>query len=178
MRRPTTTTTTTTPYPLTTALLPQGTAEQPRGAAEPSPSGAVVIFDWVETLRDLLSRTDYASAPAAAAAAAAGAAANARDSPSSTARIAGIEEGEEEEEEEPLEAECGLEEDVEIVHGQAFTDRKSTFQAHLAQVTSENQVWDQLFTYMHTSCIAGSRGRVGVRRKKTRLLYAREYVKT
>lgn len=177
MRRPTTTTTTT-PYPRTTALLPQGTAEQqPRGAAEPSPSGAVVIFDWVETLRDLLSRTDYASAPPAAAAAAAAADANARDSPSSTARIEGIEKGEEEEEEEePLEAEYGLEEDVEIVHGQAFTDRKSTFQAHLARVTSENQVWDQLLlTYL---VYRGVAGKSWVRRKKTRLLYARKYVKT
>lgn len=29
---------------------------------------------------------------------------------------------------------------VEIVHGEAFTDRKSTFQAHLARVSSERQV--------------------------------------
>ena len=35
----------------------------------------------------------------------------------------------------------GLEEDsVEIFHGEAFTDRRSTFQAHLAKVYSERQV--------------------------------------
>ncbi|CAN0095457.1 unnamed protein product [Ectocarpus sp. 6 AP-2014] len=41
---------------------------------------------------------------------------------------------------EPLEAELPAEEYVEIFHGQAFTDRKSTFQAHLARVSSESQV--------------------------------------
>ncbi|CAM9236952.1 unnamed protein product [Ectocarpus sp. 12 AP-2014] len=46
----------------------------------------------------------------------------------------------EEEGEEPLEAEQPAEEYVEIFHGQAFTDRKSTFQAHLARVSSESQV--------------------------------------
>lgn len=134
-----TTTTITPPFIRTTALLPQGKAEQqPRGATKPSPSGAVVIFDWVETLRDLLSRTDYDSAPAAAADDEDG-----QSSPSSTSRVDVVGNGqEEEEEEEPPEAEIGLEEGVEIVHGQAFTDRKSTFQAHLARVSSENQVRD------------------------------------
>ncbi|CAN0537262.1 unnamed protein product, partial [Ectocarpus sp. 8 AP-2014] len=42
--------------------------------------------------------------------------------------------------EEPLEAELPAEEYVEIFHGQAFTDRRSTFQAHLARVSSESQV--------------------------------------
>ncbi|CAM9576035.1 unnamed protein product [Ectocarpus sp. 13 AM-2016] len=46
----------------------------------------------------------------------------------------------EEEGEEPLEAELPAEEYLEIFHGQAFTDRKSTFQAHLARVSSESQV--------------------------------------
>eukprot|EP00903_Cladosiphon_okamuranus_P014694 g13620.t1 len=117
------------------ALLPQGKADQqPKGSTEPSPSGTVVIFDWVETLRDLLSRADYNSAPAAAVGDEDG-----RSSPSLTSRAEAIGEGEEEEGE-PLEAEAGVEEEVEISHGQAFTDRKSTFQAHLARVSSENQV--------------------------------------
>lgn len=126
--------------PRAAALLPQATAEQQsRPPVEPSPGGTVVIFDWVETLRDLLSRTDYDSAPAAAADS------DGRSSPSSGSRVGGVGKGkgeEEEEEEEPLEAEVGFEEVMEIVHGQAFTDRKSTFQAHLARVSSESQVWD------------------------------------
>ncbi|CAM9628217.1 unnamed protein product [Scytosiphon promiscuus] len=48
--------------------------------------------------------------------------------------------GRDRESEEPLEAEPYVAEIVEIVHGQAFTDRKSTFQAHLAKVSSEEQV--------------------------------------
>lgn len=77
----------------------------------------------------MLSRADYDSPPAAAAAEADG-----RGSPPPAARVE-----EDGEDDEPLEAEDGLEEFVEIIHGQAFTDRKSTFQAHLARVSSENQ---------------------------------------
>lgn len=114
------------------ALLPQSALQhQPRDAAESSPGGTVVIFDWVETLRDLLSRTDYSSHPPAA-----------TDSETrNTPPFPTIEkEEDEEDEEEPLEAECSAEDLVEIVHGQAFTDRKSTFQAHLSRVSSETQV--------------------------------------
>ncbi len=123
------------------ALLSEHSPQQ-----NPSPGGAVVIFDWVETLRDLLSRADYGpsgsqdaggdGSPPSAAAGTIG------DDGSGDDR----ERAEEEErEEEPLEAEQGDSEDaVEIFHGQAFTDRRSTFQAHLARVSSENQVWDQV----------------------------------
>lgn len=51
-------------------------------------------------------------------------------------------EDEDREDEEPLEAEHFVDKIVEIVHGEAFTDRKSTFQAHLAKVSSEEQVCD------------------------------------
>lgn len=123
------------------ALLPASSTRQ-----NPSPGGAVVIFDWVETLRDLLSRADYdpSTSPETGG-----------DGPPSSAAAGSIgddgrgddkERAEEEEgEDEPLEAEQGDSEDaVEIFHGQAFTDRRSTFQAHLARVSSENQVWDQV----------------------------------
>lgn len=114
------------------ALLPQSTLDhRPGEAAEPSPGGTVVIFDWVETLRDLLSRTDYSSCSPRPVAK--GDDSSRRNTSSPTVeKEAGVEE--------PLEAESSAEEPVEIVHGQAFTDRKSTFQAHLSRVYSEEQV--------------------------------------
>lgn len=113
------------------ALLPQSELQnQPRDAGESSPGGTVVIFDWVETLRDLLSRTDYSSSPPPAA----------TDIETRNIPPFPTTEKEEEDDEERLETESSAEDLVEIVHGQAFTDRKSTFQAHLSRVSSEKQV--------------------------------------
>ncbi|CAM9130472.1 unnamed protein product [Ectocarpus sp. 12 AP-2014] len=121
------------------ALLPSASpSSEPVEVAKPSPGGTVVVFDWVETLRDLLSRTDYTSdSPAAD-----GGDDNDGDEKtvSTLTATAGKFDEDEEEGEEPLEAEQPAEEYVEIFHGQAFTDRKSTFQAHLARVSSESQV--------------------------------------
>lgn len=83
----------------------------------------------METLRDLLSRTDYSVSATPTAT---------DDDTKNFPPSATIEK--DEDEEEPLEAESSAEELVEIVHGQAFTDRKSTFQAHLSRVSSEKQV--------------------------------------
>lgn len=133
-------------------------------ATASSSGGTVVIFDWAETLRDLLSRTEYHAAADEADVLATASDPKQPQSPDKSASDAadgwsgdvdpvcgwreeggassgsgerGANTGARREKEEIDEL---AEELVEIVHGEAFTDRKSTFQAHLARVTSERQV--------------------------------------
>ncbi|CAM9290286.1 unnamed protein product [Ectocarpus fasciculatus] len=120
------------------ALLPPASpSSEPLAAAKPTPGGTVVVFDWVETLRDLLSRTEYTSSSPAADSDDD----NDGDEKTGSSLTAAANNSEKNMEGgEPLEAELPADEYVEIFHGQAFTDRKSTFQAHLARVSSESQV--------------------------------------
>ena len=125
--------------------------------SSPPGGGTVVIFDWAEMLKDLMSRTD--SSPLA-------------DRPEASlgppergdwidGRTGVFEGGDGEGKggwvratsgsigggsrgafgEDEAENAVPEEDSVEIFHGEPFTDRKSTFQAHLARVSSERQVY-------------------------------------
>lgn len=156
----------------TSALRP-GRGGKARGTTDSSPGlGNVVIFDWAEKLRDLLSRQDLH--PSAAGtdseegiAVADRSEACIQERPGGVSRdfwgdlehkrsyrertgratVTGSTSGDGisggggggvlAEAVEDVKEEEGF---VEIFHGVSFTDRKSTFQAHLARVSSEKQV--------------------------------------
>lgn len=132
------------------ALRPLHGEQEEFGDAIMSPPGAAVVFDWVETLRELLSQTydnDNRQQPAAPIT---------LDEESSDPPVrlhyqedghfVGLDDREGWKQDgsstttrEDRAGSDDMGEFVTIVHGEAFTDRKSTFQAHLARVSSERQ---------------------------------------
>lgn len=112
-----------------------------------SAPGTVVVFDWAETLRELLSHKFQGTACTSGV--------NGDGATGSSAKTV-VTGGNSSWPADGDQKECSNEYDqfsrsqttamedaedsVEIIHGEPFTDRKSTFQAHLAKVSSEYEV--------------------------------------
>lgn len=151
--------------------------EEPGDDFTPSPGGAVVVFDWAETLRDILSQTykNRNITPGQSDPGSSSLSSSSLPLPPPAPNPAHNEESRAETRYHRNDGDKSLATEdvgdswkgsrrsnsagsttgrgveggdvggeaegfVEIVHGEPFTDRKSTFQAHLARVTSELQV--------------------------------------
>lgn len=166
-------------HELSQALRPSRAHEQeePGDDFTPSPGGAVVVFDWAETLRDILSQTykNRNITPGQSDPGSSSLSSSSLPLPPPAPNPAHNEESRAETRYHRNDGDKSLATEdvgdswkgsrrsnsagsttgrgveggdvggeaegfVEIVHGEPFTDRKSTFQAHLARVTSELQV--------------------------------------